>query len=158
LQQHFAGKEQAMTEPEQLVQQACASCGTINRFPRRRALDDPKCGRCGLKVFPRQPVEVSDGTWRAQVEDCPLPVLVDFWAPWCGPCRAVAPVLAEVARERGGRLKVVKVNVDDNRATAARFNVRSIPNLVLVRGPLLLDQQAGAAPKEALDVWLDRFV
>jgi thioredoxin 2 len=69
-----------MTESDKL-EYPCAACGSINRFPRARLTDDPKCGRCGQKVFPRRPVEVSDARWKTEVEDCPLPVLVDFWAP-----------------------------------------------------------------------------
>jgi thioredoxin len=103
-------------------------------------------------------VVVTDDAFRKEIEDSPLPVLIDFWAPWCGPCRTVAPVLETVAGERAGRLKVAKINVDENPRSAARFQVRSIPTLVLVRGPLHLDQLAGALPKEALDGWLDRYV
>lgn len=140
------------------VEYPCSSCGSLNRIPRRRLKDDPICGRCKHKVFPRAPVAVTDDAFRKEVEDSPLPVLIDFWAPWCGPCRAVAPVLETVAGERAGRLKVAKINVDENPRSAARFQVRSIPTLVLVRGPLHLDQLAGALPKEALDGWLDRYV
>jgi thioredoxin len=92
------------------------------------------------------------------VDECPIPVLVDFWAEWCGPCRQVAPTLEQVASERAGKLKIVKVNVDENQALAARFGVQSIPTLLLVRGPIHVDQMAGALPKAALDSWLDRYV
>jgi thioredoxin len=85
-------------------------------------------------------------------------VLVDFWAEWCGPCRAVAPVLEQVARERKGRLKVVKLNVDQNPQTAAAHRVQSIPMLQLQRGPLFLDKQVGAVPKPMLEAWLDRYL
>ncbi|MBN1770529.1 MAG: thioredoxin TrxC [Deltaproteobacteria bacterium] len=148
----------AQRPDEEHVEQACAHCGTVNRFPRRRAQDDPKCGKCGEKVFPRRPVEVTDATWRSAVEDCPLPVLVDFWAPWCGPCKLVGPILEQLAAERGGKLKIVKLNVDENPRTAGRYGVQSIPTLLLLRGPLQLDQMVGALPKAALEARLDRFV
>jgi thioredoxin 2 len=140
------------------VDYPCWSCGTRNRFPRARAKDDPKCGRCGEKVFPRRPVNAVDATYRAEVDDCPIPVLVDFWAPWCGPCKIAAPILEQIAAERAGKLKIVKVNVDENPRAAARFGVQSIPTMILFRGPLQLDEVRGAIPKAALDARLDRVL
>jgi thioredoxin 2 len=148
--------ENAATDDK--IQMACAQCGAVNRFPYARRLDDPTCGRCKHKIFPREPVAASDATWRNVVEESPIPVLVDFWAPWCAPCRAVAPALEAIARERGGKVKIVKVNVDENSRIAAVHGIRSIPALKLFRGPLELDQQVGALPKEALELWLDRFI
>jgi thioredoxin 2 len=146
------------TDSDDKIEYACAGCGALNRFPYARRLEDPTCGKCKRKVFPRQPVVATDATWKREVEDSPIPVLVDFWAPWCGPCRAVGPVLESLARDRGGKLKVVKVNVDENPRHAGLHGVRSIPTLLLFRGPLLLDQQVGALPREALEGWLERFI
>lgn len=137
---------------------ACASCGAKNRIPKARVGDDPACGACKQKVFPRKPVAVTDASWEHDVQASPIPVLVDFWAPWYGPCRMVGPVLEKIAAERGGRVKVVKVNVDENPRTAARFGVQSIPTLLLQKEGKPLDQIAGAMPKEQLDSWLNRFV
>ena len=147
-----------MAVAEDRIEYPCASCGALNRIPRERVKDHPKCGRCKSSVFPDRPVPVTQGTWAREEEDSPIPVLVDFWAEWCGPCRAVAPVLEQVARERQGRLKVVKLNVDENQAIAARNQVQSIPMLQLQRGPLFLDKQVGAVPKPMLDAWLDRHL
>jgi thioredoxin 2 len=146
------------TPDPDLVEYPCHACGTVNRFPRVRAKDDPKCGRCGEKVFPRRTVSASDATFRQEAEDCPIPVLVDFWAPWCAPCKMTGPVLEQIAGERGGKLKIVKVNVDESPRTAARFRVQSIPMMILLRGPLQLDEIIGAQPKSALDLRLDRFL
>jgi thioredoxin len=100
------------------------------------------------------PVTVTEQNFRAEVEQSTLPVLVDFWAPWCGPCRAVAPMLEKLAGERAGRLKIAKVNVDENPALSARFSVSAIPTLALFRGGALIDQIRGAAPKATLEARL----
>lgn len=94
--------------------------------------------------------EVSDSSFEAEVLQSPLPVLVDFWAPWCGPCKAIAPVVAEVAKEYAGRLKVVKINVDDHPQTPSRYGVRGIPNLILFKAGQVRDQIVGAVPKAHL--------
>lgn len=143
---------------EDSVQTSCAQCGQQNRFPRARLLDDPTCGRCKAKVFARAPVTVTDATWEREVADSPLPVLVDLWAPWCGPCRTIAPSLEQIAKERAGHLKVAKVNIDENPGIARRFGVRSIPTLLVLRGPLEVDRLVGALPKQAIDQRLDRVV
>src|SRR5882762_2051368 len=140
------------------VEYSCASCGATNRIPRSRLRDDPRCGRCKESVFPDHPVAATDATWKREVEDCPIPVLVDFWAPWCGPCRAVAPSLEQIAQARKSKLKVVKLNVDENPRTQAVHQVQSIPTLMLKRGPILVDKVMGALPRQQLESWIDRYV
>jgi thioredoxin 1 len=99
--------------------------------------------------------DVTDNNFQAEVLESEVPVLVDFWAPWCGPCRMVAPVVEEIAQERGDQLKVVKLNIDDNQQTAINFNVMSIPTLILFRNGQPAKTVIGAYPKRKLEAELE---
>jgi thioredoxin len=105
-----------------------------------------------------RPVTVTDATFSAEVERSPVPVLLDMWAPWCGPCRMVAPVIDELAREMGGRVRVAKLNVDENPATAARFNARSIPTLLVLKEGREIDRILGVQPKSEIARRLERAI
>lgn len=133
---------------------ACPSCGKRNRLPISAA-GKPRCAACHADL--PWLVEVTAGEFDRAVAG-PTAVLVDLWAPWCGPCRVMAPVLAQLAAERAGRLKVVKVDVDEHPAISQRFQVQGIPTLLLFRDGRLVDRQVGAAPADALRRWLDQRV
>ena len=125
---------------------ACAHCGATNRVPAERLREDPVCGRCGQALLDGHPVELSDANFDAVVAASDLPEVVDFWAPWCGPCRQMAPQFEQAARSLKGRALLVKVNSDDNPHTASRFGIRSIPTLVKLQRGDEVARVAGARP------------
>jgi thioredoxin 2 len=139
----------------------CPACGANNRVPSeklQRGLE-PVCGRCKAPLpVSAGPITVTDATFGAEVEHSPLPVLLDMWAEWCGPCRMLAPVIDELAKEMAGRVRVAKLNVDQNPVTADRFNVRSIPALLVLKGGREIDRLVGAQPKAEILRRLERAV
>lgn len=126
----------------------CPSCGATNRVPveKMAAKLQPVCGRC-KSPLPLQPLDITDSTFTSQVEKAPLPVLLDMWAPWCGPCRAIAPILDQLATEMAGRVQVARMNVDDNPITAERFRITNIPALLVLKAGREIDRIVGAQPK-----------
>jgi thioredoxin 2 len=125
---------------------ACPHCAATNRVPTARLGDDPVCGRCGQALLDGHPVELSDANFDQVVDSSELPVVVDFWAPWCGPCHQMAPQFEQAARTLKGKALLVKVNSDDNPRTASRFGIRSIPTLVKLKRGAELSRVAGARP------------
>lgn len=129
----------------------CSHCGAKNRVPRNRIHDRPVCGKCKTPLpvgsHDGRPVVVTDATFRREVLSSPGPVLLDCWAPWCGPCRMVAPILDQLASEYAGRIKIAKLNVDENPGTASRYGVHSIPTMIFFNKGKEVDKLVGALPK-----------
>jgi thioredoxin 2 len=149
--------EVAMSET-QLIR--CPSCGVTNRVPLEKVESGlkPICGRCKTPVpVHRSPVTVTDATFSDEVERSPVPVVLDMWAAWCGPCQRIAPVIEELASEMGGRVRFAKLNVDENPATAARYNVRSLPTLLVLKGGQEVDRIVGLQPKSAIARRLEKL-
>jgi thioredoxin 2 len=131
----------------------CPACGATNRVPREKLAQGrhPVCGRCKAPLpVDTRPVTVTDATFGTEVERSPLPVLVDAWAAWCAPCRMLAPVIDELAAELAGRVRVAKLDVDANPATAARFGLRSIPTLLVFKDGREVDRLVGVQPRSEI--------
>ena len=125
---------------------ACAACGAVNRVPAARAGDDPTCGHCHRPLLDGHPLELTDGNFDAVARGTDLPLLVDFWAPWCGPCRQMAPQFEQAAQRLKGRVRLAKVNTDENPALATRFGIRSSPTLVRLERGRETGRDSGALP------------
>jgi len=138
----------------------CPSCGGANRVKRDRVLEglSPVCGHCKASLaVDAKPVTVTDETFAAEVLGHPRPVLVDLWAAWCAPCRMIAPTLEEIAGELMGKVRIAKLNVDENPQAHAGMRVSGIPTLVMFKGGKEVDRVVGALPPPQLRAWIERF-
>jgi thioredoxin 2 len=136
----------------------CPSCGSTNRLPPAQSGKKVVCGKCKTPLIAPGPIEVTDGTFADQVERSSLPVLLDLWADWCGPCHMLAPTIEQLSRELEGRVKVAKLNIDENPFTANRFGVRSIPTLLVLKSGLEIDRLVGVQPKQEIRRRLERLI
>ncbi len=132
----------------------CPHCDAINRVPESRLGGGAKCGKCSAPLFSAKPLELNEQRFARHIQKSDLPVLVDFWAPWCGPCKMMAPAFEEAARRLEPQVRLVKVNTEENQAVAAGFGIRSIPTLVLFRGGREVARVAGAMDAGGLVSWV----
>ncbi len=134
---------------------ACPECHTLVRVPEDRLGDNPTCARCKSPVVSGHPVTLDSRSFETHTTRSGLPVLVDFWAPWCSPCRAMTPVLERLAAERRTHLQVGKLDTDESQELAGRLGIRSIPTLILYRGGKEITRRSGASDFNSLARWID---
>lgn len=134
----------------------CPACERVNRIPSGKDARKAKCGNCHQPLFTGRPVSVSSKNFTTHIEQNDIPVVVDFWAQWCGPCKAMAPVYERLAAEFEPEIRFLKVDTEAEPELSARYNIRSIPTLMLFRNGKVIAQQAGALGQEALRSWLRR--
>jgi thioredoxin 2 len=138
------------------VVRPCPACKTGNRIPARHLSDAGKCGACQAALPPlNEPLEVDDSSFNEVVAEATVPILTDFWAEWCGPCRMAAPEVKELAREMAGKALVLKVNTEESPRVSSQFRVQSIPNFVVFRNGQPVFQRAGLAPRAEMRRWLE---
>ena len=146
---------------EKTVVLACKDCGAKNRIPVARIDEGPRCAKC-RSLLPVQnlsrPIIVTDQTFDREVLHSPLPVLVDCWAPWCGPCKAIGPILDELSVQYRARVKIAKLNLDENSLIGFRYMITSVPTLLLVKNGQIVDKMVGMQPKQQLEAAIGRIL
>ena len=140
--------------PSAALHIVCPHCDTMNRVPRERIEDGPHCGTCKALLFDTHPVNLGGAAFRRHVASPDLPLIVDFWAPWCAPCRAMAPVFEHVARKLEPHVRFAKVNTDEEQDLAMSLNIRGIPTLAIFKGGKEVARTSGAMDESHFAAWV----
>jgi thioredoxin 2 len=143
-----------MTEGPDSLHIVCPHCDTVNRIQAARINDHPKCGKCKQQLFTPSPVILTESNFDKQITRNDIPVVVDFWAPWCGPCKMMAPAFEQAAAELEPRVRLAKLNTEKAQSIAARFNIRSIPTLAIFDHGRETARQSGAMNRQQLVQWV----
>jgi thioredoxin 2 len=143
-----------MDTARRTVTVSCPFCGTGNRIDMARAADRPLCGQCRKPILLDRPVRITDADFDRVISTAEVPVLVDFYADWCGPCKIMAPILDDIARARVGTVLIGKLDTDRNQATSARFGIRGIPTLIVFRNGAEHLREVGAVPRQRIEALL----
>ena len=143
---------------EHPIHAVCVSCNAVNRIPAKRNGKEINCGKCHRPLFGEQPASVNQAAFSAQIAKNDVPVVVDFWAPWCGPCRAMAPAFAQVSTRMDSRARFIKVNTDEEQALGAQYGIRSIPTLAIFQSGKEIARISGAMPAGNLEQWISSHI
>jgi len=136
----------------------CPGCFTTNRFAKDKLSDKPKCGKCGKPLFQGKPVVLNDNSFLKFTRKTTIPVVVDFWAEWCGPCKIMAPIFQQAAESMEPKVIFAKVNTEEAPLTAREFGIRSIPTIAVLESGKVVNQQPGAMPLNDLKSWINQSV